>query len=225
LEGRLSRAALLDGLVELASTRRSQGVLRVAVDGPDSAGKTTLADELADRLNGVAEVIRAGIDGFHRPRTARYRRGSLSPEGAYHDTFDYPALRSALLDPLGPAGDRRYRTAVFDYRTDQAVNQPIQHAPSGAVLIFDGVFLLRPQLRHCWDISVYLDVSPSEVLRRAAARDAKLMGGQASVIERYSQRYLPAQRLYRAEATPELLADILVHNDDPAHPRLTKWPS
>jgi uridine kinase len=47
--------------------------IRVAVDGRDAVGKTTLADELAERLRlADCEVIRASIDGFHRPRTERY---------------------------------------------------------------------------------------------------------------------------------------------------------
>ena len=94
------------------------------MDGPDAAGKTTLAAELAGRLAGKRDVIRASIDGFHRPRAQRYRRGDLSPEGAYHDTFDYGAVRAVLLDPLGPGGSRRYRTAVFATAATRRPNSP-----------------------------------------------------------------------------------------------------
>jgi len=49
--------------------------VRTAIDGPDAAGKTTLADELAVALRERGrDVIRASIDGFHRPRRERYRR-------------------------------------------------------------------------------------------------------------------------------------------------------
>jgi hypothetical protein len=51
------------------------------------------------------------------------------------------------------------------------------------------------------------------------------MGPPATVLDRYARRYLPAQRLYRAEAQPELFADVLINNDDPARPCVTKWPS
>jgi uridine kinase len=114
---------LVEALIEVIASRRTRRPLLVAVDGPDAAGKTTLADELAEHLRGRREeVIRVGIDGFHRPRTVRLRRGSLSPEGYYHDSFDYDAVRRVVLGPLGPGGDRRYRTGVFDYRTDQRVS-------------------------------------------------------------------------------------------------------
>lgn len=117
----MSWADLVGALADLIASRRPGHVLRVAVDGPDAAGKTTLADELAGSPTGRRAVIRAGIDGFHRLRDVRLRRGSLWPEGLYLDSFDYDAIRRAVLDPLSPGGDRRYRTAVFDHRTDAAV--------------------------------------------------------------------------------------------------------
>ncbi|HKN98503.1 MAG TPA: uridine kinase [Pseudonocardiaceae bacterium] len=217
----MTRDALVAALADLVA---APDVLRVAVDGPDAAGKTTLADELAARLRGRRAVIRAGIDGFHQPRSVRQRRGSLSPEGCYHDTFDYAALRRAVLDPLSPGGDRRYRTAVFDHAADRPVDRPACTAPDGAVLVFDGVFLLRPELRHQWDVSIFVDVREDETLRRALVRDAEAMGGPDAVRERYLRRYLPAQRLYRADAHPEQVADVVVRNDRPAAPVVLRWP-
>jgi hypothetical protein len=145
-----TRLALLKRLADLISTLRRPHPVRVAVDGVDAAGKTTLADELAAR--GKA-VVRAGIDGFGRPRADRCRRGELSPEGYYDDTSDYPALRANLLEPLGPGGSRRYRTGALDVRTDQPRAAPLLLlAPPDAVLVFDGVFLLRPQLNDACDL-------------------------------------------------------------------------
>ena len=69
-------------------------------------------------------MIRASIDGFHNPRAERYRRGVASAEGYFLDSFDYAELKSALLEPLGPSGGRRFRRAVFDFRSDRPVNAP-----------------------------------------------------------------------------------------------------
>jgi uridine kinase len=84
----MARSDLLAYLVSSVEAIRLPHPIRVAVDGPDAAGKTVLADELGEALvaRGRA-VIRASVDGFHRPRE-RYRRGPDSPEGYYEDSFD-----------------------------------------------------------------------------------------------------------------------------------------
>ncbi|HEY9010107.1 MAG TPA: uridine kinase, partial [Devosia sp.] len=161
-------AALADRIVE----RHIQSILRVGVDGVDGAGKTSLADKLAAVLEARGKhVIRASIDGFHNPRSVRYAKGKDSPEGFYRDSFDLAAFRRELLDPLGPGGSGRHRRVHFDHRTDSAVASPIEHADRSAVLLVDGIFLHRPELRSCWDLSIFLDVPFAESYRRMAVRD------------------------------------------------------
>jgi uridine kinase len=220
------RTEVIVGLADLVVARAAgRDALRVAVDGPDAAGKTTLADELADELHRRgAPVARVSLDGFHHPRSLRHRRGPLSPEGYFADAFDLEALRREVLDRFGPDGDRRYRTAVFDVRTDTVVDAPLVTAAPGTVLLVDGVFLQRAESRSCWDLTVYVAVSEPESLRRALRRDTERFGSEPSVRERYGRRYLPAQRHYRDVARP-LDADVVVDNDDPATPALARWPS
>ena len=114
-----TRSELLDRLAVAIESVPAAHPVRVAVDGPPAAGKTTLADELAVVLRARdREVIRASTESFHLPRAQRYRRGEFSPEANYHDSFDYDTLRRVLLDPLGPDGDRRYQAAVYNWHTD-----------------------------------------------------------------------------------------------------------
>jgi hypothetical protein len=66
--------------------------------------KTVLADALAPLVIAKGrQVIRASVDDFHHPRAVRYARGRYSPDGFFLDSYDYPAFRRLLLDPLGPA--------------------------------------------------------------------------------------------------------------------------
>jgi uridine kinase len=187
----------------------------VAIDGPDAAGKTTLADALVERLS--RPVLRASIDGFHRPRHERMARGRLSPEGCYRDTFDYPALVSELLDPFASDAGT-VATGVFDVAGDRPARVEAVQVASDAVLVVDGVFLLRPELLPRWDVRVHLHVPPETTVARALVRDSDLMGGADEVRLRYSERYLPAQELYRAEADPFVHADLVVDVRDPDRP-------
>ena len=199
---------------------------RVAIGGVDAAGKTTFADELVGPIEELGRhVIRASLDGFHRPRAERYRRGTDSPEGYYHDSFDYASLRDELLSDasdsrlkreqqLGPGGSLRYRTATFDFRTDDFLYMPLQAAPSNAVLLFDGIFLLRPELNDLWDFRIFLDVGFEVSVERAVERNAEGMESKEALRERFEQRYVPGQRLYLESMKPQTLADAVVDMSD-----------
>ena len=189
--------------------------LRVAVDGRTAAGKTTLADELAALVRARGRpVIRTSIDGFHRPRAERYARGRYSAEGYYHDARDLPAVMALLLAPLGDHGDRSYRTASFDLDNDRALEQQPQRAPADAVLIVDGTFLQRPELRGGFDLTIFVATSPVVAEQRAVDRDAARSGGADAVRKLYAERYGAAFDLYARLCAPEQMADIVVDNDD-----------
>jgi uridine kinase len=130
----------------------------VVVDGVDGSGKPVFAGQLAGVLREQARpVVRASVDDFHHPRVQRYRRGRSSPSGFWLDSFDYDRMRHDLLDPLGPAGSRRYRTAVHDLDTDQHLDLPWVVGPPGVVPVLDGLFLHRDELHDLWELSVFLD--------------------------------------------------------------------
>jgi uridine kinase len=147
----LLRQRVLDELVRQIDAIHRPHPVRVAIDGID-AGKTTLADELTLALLARQRaVIRASIDGFHRPRAERYRLGSESSIGYYEDSFNYESLQKLLLLPLGPGGHRKYRRVAFDLHQNAPATIPVETATSTAVLLMDGVFLLRPELNYYWD--------------------------------------------------------------------------
>ena len=215
------RKTVMHRLAGLISEVRRPHPVRVAIDGPDAAGKTTLSAELALLIEATGRaVIRASIDGFHRPQSERHARGSESREGYYLDSFDYSTLRALLLEPLGEGGNRRYRRAVFDSRADSPVDTPTEVAAPDAILLFDGVFLMRPELDDCWDCRIFLRVPFDETQRRAVIRDERLFGSAALVERRYAERYIPGQRLYLAAVQPESVADVVVVNTDPARPEI-----
>ena len=220
-EGVISRATLLRRLSGTIVRIVRDHPARVAIDGVDGAGKTTLADELVPYIQQRGRpVIRASVDGFHQPRSFRYRQGVDSPAGFYDSSFDYAQLRCALLDPLGPRGHRRYRTAVFDWRADQPVQEPEQEAPNDAVLLFDGIFAQRPELEEAWDFVIFLKVNFGEALRRSQIRDLKPGQSSRELERRFWIRYAAGQRLYLACVGPSTRANVVIDNNDPMRPRL-----
>jgi uridine kinase len=92
----VSRAALLAELTKEIDTR---GARRIGVDGVDGAGKTWLADELAERIE---HATRIRVDDFLNPPDIRYRLGRDSPEGFFLDSFDYEAFERAIVGANTP---------------------------------------------------------------------------------------------------------------------------
>ena len=206
---------VLSDLAQRIAAVRGAHPTRVAIDGVDAAGKTTLADELVGFVQEHGrQVIRASIDGFHNPASIRHRRGPTSPEGYYYDSFNYETLRDLLLVPLGPDGTLRYRMAVFDYRTDSEIHSATATADPNAVLLFDGVFLLRPELREHWDFTIFVDAPFDVTLARAMKRDVALFGDAETVRRRYEERYIPGQKIYLEECRPKERATVVVDNHD-----------
>jgi uridine kinase len=203
----------------IARLSARQARVLVGVDGPDAAGKSTLADQVAEHLE--IPWLRASIDGFHQPREVRSSHGSLSSAGYFHDSFNYSQLMGELLRPFA-AGAPLVRSRVFDWRTDTPVEQAPTPVPERAALVFDGVFLLRSELRDFWDYSVYLRVASQIVLERAIMRDAGEVGSSDEVRRRYEARYLPGQALYRDECDPERHADLVVDNSDFSSPIIVR---
>jgi uridine kinase len=217
------RAELLDRLGAHIASIRVEHVVRVAVGGADSAGKTTMADELVPLVGRRGRpVVRISGDGFHRPRAERHRRGELSAEGYYRDAFDLDAIVRYVLEPLGPGGSQAYRRASFDLDADAPARDPVNVASPRAVLLMDGVFLLRQELLPFWDFAIFLEANPSEILHRALARGGGHFGSEEHLRERYKRRYLPAHELYEAEVHPRRLADVVIENSDPNSPLVTR---
>lgn len=105
---------------------------------------------------------------------------------------------------LRPAG--RFRRAVFDVDADAPEDAPEEQASPASVLLFDGIFLHRPELRRYWDYSVFLRV---EWARNHRVRHRPEPG---------HHRYQEGQNLYFRECEPWTRASIVIDNDDLAAP-------
>lgn len=86
------------------------------------------------------------------------------------------------------------------------------------MLLVEGIFLHRPELRELWDASVWLEV-PFDV--SVARGNARFPGQYDSNPEAaVNHRYVGGQRLYLAECAPWDRASWIVDNEDLQHPRL-----
>ncbi len=195
--------------------------VRVGIDGVTASGKSTFATDLCAILKGsYRPVILTSLDGFHNPRSQRYTRGRESAEGYYYDAYDYAAIVANLLQPLGPQGNKRYCTQTFDLQRDQPIHLEFTCAEDKSILIVDGSFALRPELRGHWDFSIFLEVSLDIAVERAVQRDAMTFGSADEARRVTKGRYHGAHSIHANACRPKEAANLVIQNDDPTNPKI-----
>jgi uridine kinase len=184
---------------------------RVGIDGFCASGKTTLADALALELRAAGrEVVRVCGDNFQNPPEVRWQLGRRSPEGFLRHSIDFPALRTLLLEPLGPNGSRNFRSSCYDVHASR-VNLSVERtARDTAVLLLDGLFLHAPPLEHCFDFTIFVDAEFETCLRRALGRKQERSDDLTELEAVYREKYIPGFELYCREVGPRERASGVV---------------
>ncbi|MBT9254406.1 uridine kinase [Phycicoccus sp. MAQZ13P-2] len=171
-------------------------------------------------LDGRREVHRAGVNGFHRPRSLRYARGRTA-ESFYRDSYDHDAVRSRLVEPFRAGAP--WARAVFDVGADGPVQDTQPSAGEDALLLVDGIFLHRPELAGLWDASLWVEVPFDVSVPRGNARFGPVDDALRDPDSSANARYVGGQRTYLAEVAPRSRATWVLDNTDLEHPVL--WAS
>ena len=213
LQAKISKGALkMEFLInKLKNEDISNRVYIIGVDGLGGAGKTTLVNSLKLQLqneNYYSYVLH--IDDFIHPKRIRYDSSKEEWYCYYNLQWRYDYLVKEILSPIknGEIIDKqieRYNRESDEYFT-QRVN--LVH---GSVLILEGVFLQRKELKDYLDFIIYLDVPQEVRLNRVLARDS-FIGGLEDIKYKYEKRYFPAEEKYILEYSPIENADFVLKN-------------
>lgn len=165
----------------------------VAIDGRSAAGKSTLTSSIAEII-GHASVVRG--DDFYRVMDDD-RRFALAPAEGVAQDFDWQRLRSAALEPLRAGEAASY--ARYDWSTGTL--GAIVTVPASTIVIAEGVYMSRPELRDLFDVTVFVDTAQPVRDSRQAAR-----GDSSAWIDRWHA----AEDHYVASFDPAARADVVV---------------
>ena len=185
----------IDAVVaSIRAARASRAPLVVAIDGGGGAGKSTLAKGTRDRL-GVVSILEA--DHFLRALN-EYPASRLAPDEAYRLYSEWERMRDDALMPLRRGRAARYQR--YDWATDR-LSEWIVVEPNEVVLI-EGVYSTRPELRPLIDIAVFVETPRDERLKRMRAR--------AHVANDWMTPWMAAEDWYFANLRPAEHADLVV---------------
>jgi uridine kinase len=80
------------------------------------------------------------------------------------------------------------------------------------IVLLEGIFLFKPQYRHHFDLTVWIECSFKCALERAIERGQEGLP-PAETLKAFETIYFPAQRIHIARDNPRGVADIVVAND------------
>lgn len=215
-----TRQQVIDDVVEVVTQHRLGHPLRVLVDGITASGKSTIAGELASGLTSRRPTIQLSMDGYHNPKSIRYRKGRMSADGYYEDAYDFDGFAGMVLRPLGSPGSGQFVPAIFDLSADSPIQAQPRELPEDGVLVVDGSFLQRPETQDLWDVVVFVDTPFDLARHRGAKRDATQLGGYDEAGHIFDVRYHAAARRYLTEVRPRDRAHLIIDNTDLAVPIL-----
>jgi uridine kinase len=188
----------------------------VALSGIDGAGKGYLGARLAERLR--AEGCNAallGVDGWLNLPSRRF--SADDPAGHfYRHAIRSDEMFARLVLPLR---DRRSIRLEADF-TDETATTYRSHVYEHHdvdVILLEGIYLLRRDLRAHYDLSIWIECTFETALERALARAQEGMSPRET-IRAYETIYFPAQRIHFERDEPCAAASLVIVND----PRLER---
>lgn len=173
------------------------GPLFVAIDGGAGAGKTTLAKGIRDHCGRVS-ILRT--DHFFRPLN-EYPATRLGAEELYKLYFPWERMRDEALLPLSRGETARYQK--YDWSADRLLDW-VSVEPEEVVLV-EGVYSSRPELRAMLDAVIFVDAPRDERLRRMLARGPNPFGD-------WMTPWMAAEDWYFEHIRPHDAADLILHS-------------
>jgi pantothenate kinase len=115
--------------------------ITVGIVGAPGAGKSTIAEQLVERLRPAAALL--PMDGFHLPQARLVELGRRDRMGA-PDTFDvghFRAILIAIRRGFGESGDSVLAPG-FDREVEETVQDAIDISPGVSCVVIEGNYLL-----------------------------------------------------------------------------------
>jgi pantothenate kinase len=142
----------------------------VAIAGPPASGKSTLAENVVNKLNQdasseIPKAVLLPLDGYHLDNRILEASGLLARKGA-PETFDSVGFCEAIYNVA--TSNRKTYHPLFDRRLDLSVAKAIEVHPSTEIIVVEGNYLLLERypwisIRKEFALTVFVN-PPKEVL-------------------------------------------------------------
>lgn len=165
----------------------------IAMDGMSAALKTTVAECLAIDYDGA--VIHC--DDFFLPKELRTPERLAEPGGNIH----YERMKTEVI---GKLPDKLEFYTSFDC-SSMSYNGRIE-VPRKNIYIVEGAYAMHPHFGKYYDISIFMEVSEEEQIKRIKLRNKDT--------EAFVNRWIPMEKMYNQSFKIEKNSDIIVDTTD-----------
>jgi len=192
--------AIQNFILLFESVKRSERFI-VGIDGLSRSGKTTLVKNLGNVLKKMDipyQILH--IDDFIVERQKRYNTGNEEWYEYYTLQWDVQWLKENLFEKL-PCSETLL-LPFYEHEKDRQVYKEVG-LKDAAVVIVEGVFLLREEWRSFFDYTAFLDC-PREIRFFRENSDTQ------QNLQKFEQRYWKAEDFYLETESPLGKANLII---------------
>ena len=199
----LSYSPEKDRLFSEISRRRESGEpCVIGIDGMCGSGKSTLAELIRETFPGTQIVH---MDDFFLPAELRTPERYAEPGGNVH----YERIQEEVLGPLS-RGERSFSYRRFSCHDMVYVPEPVDiDLSEGGVLVMEGSYSLRPDLRGAYDLAVFTCCDEQTQLDRIEKRSGK------DKLQMFIDRWIPLENRYFESFEVRDSADMVIDTSFP----------
>ena len=159
-------------------TALCQGSLTLAIEGGSASGKTTLSETLEQ----IYDCTVFHMDDFFLRPEQRTKERLLIPGG----NIDKERFLEEVLSPLKNGKSITYRP--FNCSTMSL--EPLITVKPKSLCVIEGAYSMHPDLRHFYDLSVFLETESSVQKKRILNRNTP------SLAQRFFEQWIPLEETY-----------------------------
>jgi len=201
-----------DAVADLAhrATVGRRPALLAALSGIEASGKSVVAGRIAVGLQQAGlRVAPIALDPWHQPASVRFAEHDPAAT-FYRNAFRFEELFERLVEPLRRDRAIELEARLLDLPADATYAHTYRYENVDVILL-EGIFLLRRDLRPRYDWSLWIECPLEVALARALRRNQE---GKALEQLRadYERIYFPARRLHLALDEPAAHADLVLEN-------------
>lgn len=190
------------------STIGTKNISIIGIDGLGGAGKSTISEKICQKFeDNNYHTLLLHIDDFIHVREVRYNFAYPDWKCYYDLQWRFEYFRDLIKEIKNNKKDY-IDIELYDKEKDTYIHQQFD-IHENTIVIVEGIFLQRKEFNHIFDYIIYIDIPEEVRLNRVLKRDTYI-GDTQQIINKYENRYFPAEHKYIEEYQPQNTADFVI---------------